>query len=728
MSDNNKNNKSTKKHKIPKPLKFLRNRSKNQNKQRETREEQRVVDQLPSESLREQQQHSHRDSSVVSWQRTVSSERSVPQDASSTLTQRPLKSKKSSHKIYNPHLSGEILMDQDEYVHIPRHGADNVHSNEEDDKPPSFVHIENPTKLSHKQKSSSPHRTPPKNDFSMIGEPPLSLIRQEQSVLSQSARKSLHRRVPSLSTYQSTSITKHYEVSKQILAAFDSHVCNNLWITAYAVGMQFVETALLEIPKHGYFYSARHERERMENSIEAARVAQQLKDMTQRQHIGDLEIVDKLLKLALEQVEKASTDQDRKNIQKSRQDLESEIRDSSWIVCDSIVLCNETLSSVMEDSNAAVEHPSVFLDKVEQMEPIEARVPDTETVYWSRNPMDPPVVPPPPLVQQSSATSMEEVMLQKALYLSGLEVSEASETAVEDAGPIQESEGRLRFATLADLYHEDFDSLQQSGRVRASFARTYQGRLPESTNGCAVIAPMLCVQHLKSDDDSSFHSHGDPGLTDSNIEETIDVEAPAILQSLRDELGLLEHAFLIPSDAHDYLIGHGKLHQSQFVTVVGGNILDEEHLNAFIQSLDKIQDRKVAATLFFHEHVVTIIKLRRIEHGKVSYWYDFIDSLPLKKMLQRRNETRSELCERLGVYRNMTFPEIAKEHDNVALPMTSRMRCLDAVALNAVIRWYACSKFNEENQKYIDQYPWDETSSDFDPRVFQAFVWGGDSQ
>jgi hypothetical protein len=25
---------------------------------------------------------------------------------------------------------------------------------------------------------------------------------------------------------------------------------------------------------------------------------------------------------------------------------------------------------------------------------------------------------------------------------------------------------------------------------------------------------------------------------------------------------------------------------------------------------------------------------------------------------------------------------------------------------------------------FIDQYEWDEASSDFDPRVFQGFVWG----
>ena len=40
--------------------------------------------------------------------------------------------------------------------------------------------------------------------------------------------------------------------------------------------MQFVEVALLEIPKHGYFYSARHRQEQHDNSKNAVRVTQLL--------------------------------------------------------------------------------------------------------------------------------------------------------------------------------------------------------------------------------------------------------------------------------------------------------------------------------------------------------------------------------------------------------------------------------------------------------------------
>ena len=109
----------------------------------------------------------------------------------------------------------------------------------------------------------------------------------------------------------------------------------------------------------------------------------------------------------------------------------------------------------------------------------------------------------------------------------------------------------------------------------------------------------------------------------------------------------------------------------------------------------------------------------------LSYWYDLMDSLPLKKTYQRSGESPVELCQRLGIFTGLTDTEIAEESELTALPRTARVRCLDEESLIAVIRWYACSKFNDENMNYIDQYHWDDAQSDFDPRVFQCFVWNG---
>jgi hypothetical protein len=616
-------------------------------------------------------------------------------------------------------------------------------------------------------------------------------------------RKSLHKKKASLSQYQTTPITKHYQVSKQILAAFDSHWSNQLWVTAYAVGLQFVETALLEIPKHGYFYSDRHERERMESSLEAARVAHLLQDLLQRQleqhgvvdvvvgkdqndasavaataeHSagvlvpqGNLPHVQKLLALALEQIEQASSDQDdHPKFQLARDKVEEEIQNTDdfmpttgeWIVCGgtgsggtSILESSESCleyycgagSFLMGSSNQNSTSDKSFFGKNHATrvnsaskstilkEPMQAIQEGAQFSGGTRTQG--------PLLHRSSSVgsipASEELMLEKALFLSGLEVSVPAEATFhaydkEERVPPPKQATRvpsaaiLELATLAKLYHEDFDNLQREGLVRLSFADTYQGRLPASTNGCTVIAPMLCIQHLMVElDDFYYDAGGDPGLSDSAITHVIDKDSPVVLTELRRKLGLSEHAFLIPADAHDYLLDNAQLTADQFETVLGGNILHDDHLNAFISALEAVKHRKIAATMFFHEHVVAILKLKRVDrHGTVSWWYDFIDSLPQKETLRRSDESPYELCQRMGVLHGLSDEDTIREDEMVAFPKTARIRCLTAEALKGVIRWYACSKFNDENMAYIDQYQWDDSTCDFDPRVFQAFIWGG---
>ena len=386
-------------------------------------------------------------------------------------------------------------------------------------------------------------------------------------------------------------------------------------------------------------------------------------------------------------------------------------------------------------------------------------------------------IPPPPALMRNeshgnSSNSLEmssgslwakdpdEMLLEKALYLSGLEVTptvsmdwvEGSASAIkagdfkyddddERVGPPPVydelvpspppppkpavSTSVLQLETLANFYHEDFDHLRQSGEIRVSYANTYQGRLPESTNGCTVIAPLLCIHHLFEDPDII----PDPSLPDAVIEQVIDFETPAILTELRTKLGLSAQAFLIPSDAHDYLIENGQLCQEQFINVIGGNILNESHLQAFIDALvhdpggnssdpldGRQRRRKVAACWFFHEHVVAILKVRR-DHNDTC-WYDVIDGLPLKQTLAWVNESDEHFSSHIGL------TESQELLSDAFLPKTARIRCLNAQALTACLRWYACSKFTADNMSYIDQYPWDDNSCDFDPRVFQGFIWG----
>jgi hypothetical protein len=683
----------------------------------------------------------------------------------------------------------------------------------------------------------------------------------------------LHRRVPSLSNYAATSITKHYQLNKQILTAFDGHLDAKLYKIAYAIGLQFVETALLEIPKHGYFYSPRHETERMESSLEAVRVTNLLQDI--QTNLGDvysedLDHVHKLHELAVQQVEQASEDQYESQRARTERDLRASVSTpADWVVLDPFLICQESLSSLFCPNPTATSSPETIpvssLNKIDSEDIItdlldrDVPVESMPSKDWSEHREQAPMVPeanllglttvpfknpptgptsnsrllgdssspspshgrpetwsippsnlavaqswgqPPPLVAQENSymisrqsnravttpqapsveadtgllppqplrqrsmepmsdeewdmiqrpgapnnshqrsfsnlvpqtfhrhartDSSDDKVLQRALFLSGLEVVDTTSAENKlnfDIGegkmptsPVPQppairmsSSSRIDFGTLSSLYHEDFDQLVRSQRIRVTTIPTYQGRIAESTNGCTVIAPLMCMHHLLNDD-------GPPeaGLPDSGITQVIDEETPVILGDLRRRLGLADQAFLIPSDVHDYLIENGQLHQSQFVDVMGGNMLLDGHLENFVSSLANSDIPKLAATLFFHEHVVCILKLER---GNGIFWYDLIDSLPLPETLQFSDESEESFYRRFGIQPDDPMVE------NAIVPFSIRLRCIDTEALQACLRWYACSKFTDENIRYIDQYEWDEAQSDFDPRVFQGFIWG----
>ena len=44
-------------------------------------------------------------------------------------------------------------------------------------------------------------------------------------------------------------------------------------------------------------------------------------------------------------------------------------------------------------------------------------------------------------------------------------------------------------------------------------------------------------------------------------------------------------------------------------------------------------------------------------------------------------------------------------------------------ALRACLVWYTTSKLTPSNRGFIDSTPWDDANCEFDPRVFQAYVW-----
>merc|ERR1712176_837650 len=58
----------------------------------------------------------------------------------------------------------------------------------------------------------------------------------------------------------------------------------------------------------------------------------------------------------------------------------------------------------------------------------------------------------------------------------------------------------------------------------------------------------------------------------------------------------------------------------------------------------------------------------------------------------------------------------------------SRTRCTSMKSLMTLLQWYTSKKFSESHCTHIDRHPWDDMTADFDPRVFQGFVWASDQQ
>ena len=244
---------------------------------------------------------------------------------------------------------------------------------------------------------------------------------------------------------------------------------------------------------------------------------------------------------------------------------------------------------------------------------------------------------------------------------------------------------KIPLCELQKHYEQDYLKYQRQGKIRVFPLDTYQGRLSESTNGCTVISALVASQHLRTGGD----------VTDAQICSVIDRQCGPLLRQIRSKLGLGGHALIIPSDVHDHLVDHKLLQQDKFIGAAGGNILDEEHLGEFLKLLSVGENGKhglcaAAATLFFREHVVSLVK--RVSHTTQTATYDLVDSMP---GLSYNGQSRA-----------------------------SRTHCRDFGSLQVLLRWYASRKFSPAHCAYVDRNKWNDSMADLDPRVFQGFVWG----
>jgi hypothetical protein len=256
-----------------------------------------------------------------------------------------------------------------------------------------------------------------------------------------------------------------------------------------------------------------------------------------------------------------------------------------------------------------------------------------------------------------------------------------SPSKIHPAPPPPISLKKVSMAQLIQQYKQLYMDFHQAGRIRMTPIPSYQGRKTDSTNGCTVISALCAAYHLRRDIDTD------------TIVRIIDQDCVPILKQIRSKLGLGAGALIIPSDVHDHLVDHKILQQENFEGAAGGNIMDPNHFGAFIKLLACGDSgngtmQKAAATLFFREHVVSIVKLT----GGGKSRFDLIDSLP-------------------GITNN-------------GRPMATRTHCHDMESLEVLLKWYCSRKFSEANCTYIDRNnEWDDTMADFDPRVFQGFVW-----
>jgi len=232
---------------------------------------------------------------------------------------------------------------------------------------------------------------------------------------------------------------------------------------------------------------------------------------------------------------------------------------------------------------------------------------------------------------------------------------------------------------MRDEARQEYERLQGLGEIVIRPINTYQGRYKESTNGCTVISPLVVSRHLRT--------RTGIVLPDQEIVEVIDEQCGPLLREIRGKLGLENYSLIIPSDVHDHLVDKNLLKQEEFIGATGGNIISVEHMGEFFKLIQ--EKPKAGAVLFFREHVISIIKIPSGYDGKA--YYDFVDSMP-----------------------------------GGGGSGATRTRCKNLAALDVLLRWYSTKKFSDSNCKHIDRSPWDENMADFDPRVFQVFVWGKD--
>eukprot|EP00578_Thalassiosira_sp_NH16_P015404 CAMPEP_0181123358 /NCGR_PEP_ID=MMETSP1071-20121207/25856_1 /TAXON_ID=35127 /ORGANISM="Thalassiosira sp., Strain NH16" /LENGTH=605 /DNA_ID=CAMNT_0023208493 /DNA_START=85 /DNA_END=1899 /DNA_ORIENTATION=+ len=537
-------------------------------------------------------------------------------------------------------------------------------------------------------------------------------------------------------------IDKYYAAAEKVLGQFKTHLANSELDDAYIIGRRFALFSTVSLPKHDYYKSPKGElvRLRLKNQKDAQWVTRGLERIVE---VMDKEEIDRQ-KAEAERLRRLREEEERQRLE-----WEESMR--------------QRLGAVESSGLGRLDSEDGALDMASKLEKLNALFPKDHVeeevdIPTTAPPVDdpsllPPLPPPmaPPLIGEHDMALLNSVSATQQLksdgvtpmfseseppnysdlFLESLRTPSAPTIGAEELAELERLPSPTAFKPapsprtpiriLQSNHQKQMQSLLNSKHVDIIKLGTFQGRLSasnprfDSTNGCAVISPLVVATHIYPQSNPQHHQSrlnkskfgssstvSKYGISNSDINDIIDKRAPPILQTVRSKLGLDRHALIIPSDVHDYLVDEHILPQDKFVGVCGGDIMNKDHINELVTMLvngkeenspstkskgkKSCRKQKVGAALFFREHVISILK---IPLGNGQCYYDLIDSLPNAK---------------IG-------------------GMASRTRCKDLASFEALLRWYASSKFSETHCDFIDGNEWNDGMCDFDPRTFQGFVW-----
>jgi hypothetical protein len=493
--------------------------------------------------------------------------------------------------------------------------------------------------------------------------------------------------VPTVSNF--FPLDRYYDASEKVMETFELAFEKRRLDDAYIYGMRYCTFCVEGITKHDYYKSAKFSQKRALLNKRLTQVITTLEDVADMMDAEEIKKQEEQKAiLRRQQAERLKRQQKklaelqlRVNKQKEEQ---TQSQSSSGVGS-----VQESALAKLQRLNGPVEPPAATASVMPSKAPSKKQVSfqtedqlDPDGHHANSTDMPPPLPPPQPdeLTDENAPPSYQDIVN----YFGPSNIQPPptpEEPSVPPYDQIPKKNPVVRKWSIRQSIANAEGmrmKLQQERKIQVSPLKTYQGRVRGSMNGCTVISATVASKHLET--------HG--GVTDAHLTTIIDRDCVPLLRTIRSKLDLNGDSLIIPSDVHDHMVDHNLLFQHKFVGACGGNIVDPEHLRELFTLLNgepgKTQHLKAAATFFFREHVISIVKFPTSPTEAI---YDMVDSLP-------------------------TYNGQA-----------SRTRCMSLDDLIVQMEWYSSHKFSDSNITYIERNSWNDSMADFDPRVFQAFVW-----